>query len=259
MTDTIVEMKRRVGVVMVVLVIGACGGDVADPSLSPSLASPTAEPSATVEPSPSPDPSPSPTPSPSPEPAAMPTSIDADLSPSALPFEEMIPEGAELTGQWYAFTDEGVKVVVAWQEPGTDFARLPRGYAVWERFGAAPHWRAKLVERSDAEDAVQEIQIVTTDMSGDGSDDALVLEGIGGSGACGRWSLLDLNRLRPTFARRLCDGRIDPGPLGEPGLVITRSIYRQGDAHCCPSAIRETVLTWSGSAWRVARTTTHAP
>ena len=252
-------MKRRIGLAIVALVIGACGGDPAEPSPTPAPASPTEEPSPTVEPSPTAEPSPSPTASPSPEPAAMPTSVDADLSPPALPFDEMIPEGAELTGQWFAFTDEGVKVVLAWQEPGSDFARLPRGYAVWERFGSAPHWRAGLVKRSDAEDAVQEIQIVTAEVSGDGADDALVFEGVGGSGACGRWSVLDLNRLRPIFARRLCDGRIDPGPLGEPGLVITRSIYRAGDAHCCPSAIRETVLTWTGSGWRVARTTTHAP
>ena len=189
----------------------------------------------------------------------MPTTFDADLSPPALPFDEMIPEGAELTGQWFASTDEGVKVLLAWQEPGSDFARLPRGYAVWERFETAPHWRAGLAERSGAKDAVHEIQIVTADMSGDGSDDALGFEGIGGSGACGRWSLLDLHRLRPIFAKRLCDGRIDPGASGEPGLVITRSIYREGDAHCCPSAIRETVLTWTGTAWRVARTTTDEP
>jgi hypothetical protein len=252
-------MKPRIGLVVVALVLSACGGDPAAPSPSPRSPSATLEPSATVDASPTAEPSPSPTPSPSPEPAAMPTSVDADLSPPALPFEEMIPEGAELTGQWFAYTDEGVKVVLAWQEPGSDFARLPRGYAVWERFGSAPHWRAEFVKRSGAEDAVQEIQVVTTDMSGDGSDDALVFEGIGGSGACGRWSLLDLNRLRRLFARRLCDGRIDPGAFGEPGLVITRSIYREGDAHCCPSAIRETVLTWTGSGWRVARTATHQP
>lgn len=189
----------------------------------------------------------------------MPTSVDADLSPPELPFDEMIPVEADLTGQWFAYTDEGVKVALAWVEPGSDFARLPRGYAVWERFGSAPHWRAELVRRHDSAHAVQEIQIATTDMSGDGSDDALVFEGIGGSGACGRWSVVDLNRLRPIFGRRLCDGRIDPGPFGSPGLVITRSVYREGDAHCCPSAMRETVLTWTGSRWRVTSNTVREP
>ena len=189
----------------------------------------------------------------------MPTSIDRDLQPPALPLEEMIPEGADLAGQWFAFTDRGVMVLVSWVEAGTDFTRLPRGYAVWQRFDAAPHWRAELIERHTAEDAVQEIQIATEDMSGDGSDDALVFEGVGGSGACGRWSVIDLNRLRRIYGKRLCDGRIDPGAIGTPGLVITRSVYREGDAHCCPSAIRETALTWTGSGWRVTRNTVREP
>jgi hypothetical protein len=182
----------------------------------------------------------------------MPTSVDEDLSPPALPLDEMIPEGADLTGRWFANTDRDVMVLLAWVEPGSDLARLPRGYVVWQRFGSAPHWRAGFVERHSSRDAVQEIQIVTTDMSGDGSDDALVFEGVGGSGACGRWSLIDLNRLSRIYGRRLCDGRIDPG---SPGLVITRSVYREGDAHCCPSAMRETVLAWTGSSWRVTSTT----
>ena len=49
----------------------------------------------------------------------------------------------------------------------------------------------------------------------------------------------------------LCDGRIEPGPPGAPGLVLTGAVYRQGDAHCCPSAIRQTTLTWTGTMWRV--------
>ena len=189
----------------------------------------------------------------------MPTSVEEDLSPPALPFEAMIPEGADLTGRWFAETDRDVMVLLSWVESGSDFARLPRGYAVWRRFGSAPHWRAELVERRSEEDAVQEIQIATTDMSGDGSDDALVFEGVGGSGGCGRWSLIDLSRLRPIYRKRLCDARIDPAPFETPGLVITRSVYREGDAHCCPSAIRETVLTWADPGWRVTSTRVAVP
>ena len=92
-------------------------------------------------------------------------------------------------------------VVIAWVEPGSDFSRLPRGFAVWRRFGSAPHWRADLVRRHDAEDEIQEIQITTADLTGDGSDDALVFEGAGGSGACGRWSVIDLARLKVTYRR----------------------------------------------------------
>ena len=93
----------------------------------------------------------------------------------------MIPEGADLTGRWFADTDGDVTVLLSWVEP--DRLRAPtarlRGVATVRR-GAA--LASELVERHPAEDAVQEIQIATTDMSGDGSDDALVFEGVGGSG-----------------------------------------------------------------------------
>jgi hypothetical protein len=181
----------------------------------------------------------------------MPTSIAADLSPSEIPPEDLVPDGADVTGEWFAFTDRGVMVVIAWVEPGSDYSRLPHGYAVWRRYGAEPHWRADLVERRDPGDEIQGIQITTGDLTGDGSDDALVFEIVGGSGACGHWSVIDLARLKGTYRRDLCDGRIEPGPLGSPGLIVTESVYREGDAHCCPSATRKTTLTWTGTDWRV--------
>jgi hypothetical protein len=88
-------------------------------------------------------------------------------------------------------------------------------------------------------------------MTGDGSDDALLFVGLGGSGACGRGALVDLRALRRTLARRLCDARVDPGELGAPGLVITASVFRPGDAPCCPSAFRRTTLAWNGARWTV--------
>lgn len=175
----------------------------------------------------------------------------ADVGPPELPPEDLVPEGADVTGEWFAFTDDGVMVLIAWAEPGSDYARLPRGFAIWRRHASSPYWRVGVVERHEADDGIQEIQISTTDLTGDGSDDALVFEGVGGSGACGRWLVIDLVRREETYRRRICDGRIDPGPMGSPGLVLTESVYRKGDAHCCPSAIRATTLTWTGKAWRV--------
>jgi hypothetical protein len=208
-----------------------------------------------VAPSPTPSPTtePSPEPSPSPEPVLgeMPRTFGPDLEPSEIPAERLVPNGADLTGRWFGFTDEGVVVLVAWVEPGGDLFRLPRGFAVWTRYSSSPHWRAALVERHPANERVQEIQIETTDLTGDGSDDALVFEGVGGSGACGLWLVIDLLRIEPTFDTSLCDGRVAPAPPGAPGLEITESVFRQGDAHCCPSAIRRTTLAWDGAAWRV--------
>jgi hypothetical protein len=189
----------------------------------------------------------------------MPTTFAADVGPPELPPEDLVPEGADVTGEWFAFTGPGaVLVLIAWVEPGSDYSRLPRGYAVWRRHASAPHWRADLLQRYEPADGIQEIQISTADLTGDSSDDALVFEGVGGSGGCGRWSVIDLARLKETYRRDVCDGRIDPGPLGSPGLVLTESIFRQGDAHCCPSAVRETTLTWNGKAWRVTGRTVTA-
>jgi hypothetical protein len=184
----------------------------------------------------------------------MPRTFAADLEPPELPPEDLVPGGAAMTGEWFAFTDEGVMVLVAWEEPGADFSRLPRGLAIWRRYASSPHWRVDLVERHDVDQAIQEIQVSTTDLTGDGSDDALVFEGVGGSGACGRWLVIDLVRREETFRREICDGRIEPGPMRSPGLVVTRSVYRAGDSHCCPSAMRETTLSWAGKAWRVTDT-----
>jgi hypothetical protein len=180
-----------------------------------------------------------------------------DVDPPELPPEDLIPEGADVTGEWFGFTDHGVMVLIAWVEPGSDFARLARGFAVWRRHASSPHWRVGLVERHDANEGIQEIQISTADMTGDGSDDALVFEGVGGSGTCGRWLVIDLVRRKETFRREICDGRVDPGPPGSPGLVVTESVYRQGDAHCCPSAMRETTLAWTGKTWRVTGRSTN--
>lgn len=182
----------------------------------------------------------------------MPGTFAADLEPVELPPEELVPLGASVTGEWFGFTDDGAVVLVAWAEPGSDFARLPRGFALWTRHDASPHWRAALVERHDAEEGIQTITLETTDLTGDASDDALVFEGIGGSGACGRWLVIDLARRKETYRREICDGRIEPGPPGAPGLVLSQSVYREGDAHCCPSAIKHTTLVWTGKRWKVS-------
>jgi hypothetical protein len=181
----------------------------------------------------------------------MPMEVTADVPPPELRPEDLVPEAADVTGRWFAFTEDGVMVLVAWVERGPDPFSLPQGYAIWRRHDSTPYWRADLVERHGAEEGIQEIQISTADVTGDGSDDALVFEGVGGSGACAVWSVIDLTGLVETYRRDVCDGRIEPGPPGSPGLILTESVYRAGDAHCCPSAMRRITLTWDGTAWRV--------
>jgi hypothetical protein len=242
-------MRRRSFVGALVLVAASLASCASSPEVEPATVPPSASPSAS--PSPTPSETLEPSPSPSPEPGAMPRTYGPDDEPNELPAEALIPDGASLTGQWFGFTDDGVVVAVAWVEEGSDFARLPGGFALWARHDSSPHWRAALVDRHDEAEGIQGISMSTTDLTGDGSDDALVSEGLGGSGACARWIVLDLLRRTETFRRDLCDGVIEPGPPGEPGLVITRSVFEEGDAHCCPSATQLTTLAWTGSKWRV--------
>jgi hypothetical protein len=232
-----------------VLLAAACtGGPAAEPTPE---ATPTT-PSPVVTPTSSPTPSPDRIPEPSAEPDPMPRSFANDLEPSEVPADALVPKGAHVTGRWFGFTDDGVAILVAWVEPGDDPFRLPRGIAVWRRSASSPHWRAVLVRRHPArEGVVTEIQAQTSDVTGDGSDDALVFEGAGGSGACGRWLVIDLVRLATRYDRQLCDGRIGPAGPASPGLLVTESVFRPGDAHCCPSATRRTTLAWTGTGWRV--------
>lgn len=183
----------------------------------------------------------------------MPTGYDPDVQPSEIPPEALVPTGAATTGQWFAFTDDGVRIAIAWVEAGTGADPLPRGLAVWRRAPSAPHWRPAFVRRHPARDRITEIRVTIADVTGDRSDDALLFEGTGGTGACGIWLVIELLALRPIYRQALCDGRVEPAPPGEPGLVVTESVFRPGDAHCCPSAMRRTTLAWGGSHWTVMR------
>ncbi|HET9671686.1 MAG TPA: hypothetical protein VFQ40_02420 [Actinomycetota bacterium] len=233
----------------VLLTVG-CGGST-DPTPAPL---PSASPTTVTTPSDTPTftPSPEPSPSPEPEPGTMPDGYAPDVEPTDVPREAMVPTGASPTGETFAFTDDGVMIAVTWAEPGTRVDRLPRGIAVWRRATSTPYWRPAFVRRHSARDAIAEIQMTTADMTGDRSDDLLLFEGTGGTGACGRWLVVELLARETIFRDELCDARIEPAPPGEPGLVVTASVFRPGDAHCCPSAIRRTTLAWTGDRWRVA-------
>jgi hypothetical protein len=242
-------------VVAVAAILAACGGD---PAATPSpTASPPATPASTEPPTftPTEEPSPSPEPSPEPEPQPLPTSYAPDAEPNDVPAEALVPEGATVAGHWFAFTDDGVRIVVAWAAP-TATDRASRGVAVWRRADTAPHWRAAFVRQRASPASGMDVQATTADVTGDRSDDVLLFEGTGGSGACGTWTLVELLRIRSIYRKRLCDARIEPAPPDRPGLVLTESVFRPGDAHCCPSAIRRTTLLWTGTGWDVADRTT---
>jgi len=190
------------------------------------------------------------TPSPVPLPSGVPATFSGNLEAGDIPIRALIPRDDDPTGSWYASTRGAEFILVAY----ADGRR--RGLVGWRWFPDAPHWRAVFATEPSPAARVLSIQVVsTTDLTGNGTPDALVLEATGGSGACGRWSVVDLATARTIYDRALCDGGLAPHTAPS-GLALTEAVYRPGDAHCCPSATRTSVLTYAGAGrWNVASTT----
>ena len=67
--------------------------------------------------------------------------------------------------------------------------------------------------------------------------------------------MLDLAANADVFTKETCDTTIDlsPDPVG---LVVRQAIFAPGDAHCCPSSMKISVLTFDdASGWTVASST----
>jgi hypothetical protein len=198
------------------------------------------------------------TPAPRPSlPHGMPPTYTPDVAPGDVPVQDLVPHGATVTGSWYPITRAGGDILVAYADPSTDPFRAERGLALWRRFPDAPAWRAVTAIDHPADRGVLSIQASTdADVTGDGSVDALVFESTGGSGDCGTWRVIDLAAARPVFARPLCDAQIavSASPVG---LTLTRAVFKPGDSHCCPSALRTSVLTYQGDGrWTEASSRT---
>jgi hypothetical protein len=146
----------------------------------------------------------------------------------------------------------GEAIVVAWVVPGGDPFRSAGGFAEWRRFaGETPAWRPVAGTAHSAGEGVLGIGAVTADVTGDGSADAIVTEDTGGSGACARRTVLDLATAVVVWRRSLCDADVTPS-ADPPGLSLVEAVFRQRDAHCCPSRIRTTILVYDGDRWRPA-------
>jgi hypothetical protein len=64
--------------------------------------------------------------------------------------------------------------------------------------------------------------------------------------------VLDLAANAQVYEAQTCDATYDVS-TAPAGLVLRAALYRQGDAHCCPSATRTTVLAYGGEGrWTVA-------
>ena len=227
-----------------------CAGD--DVDAPPSATAP----SITTSPEPSPtdvaSPTPDPTPTPATIPDGVPTTFDQDVAGRDLPVEALVPPGDEVTDAVRSGPTDVEVVVIVFATPGGDPFSQARGFVVWRReAGGEPPWRAVYGLAHGRRDGVLAISADVTDLTGDGSADALIREDTGGSGACATYRVVDPSVGTALWKRSVCDAEIQPSP--EPtGLYEVARIYGPDDPHCCPSAIRERVLTWNGTRFIVS-------
>ena len=234
------------------LMVAACGGPERGPSVTGSTTDSSSPPS-TATPSAAEDPSPTAPASPSPAtiPDGVPETFDQDVPARDLPVDDLVPPGDEVTGVARAETAEGEAAVITFATPGGDPFHRAQGFVVWRReAGGDPAWRALYGLAHGKRDGVLAIGADTTDLTGDGSDDALIREETGGSGTCATYRVVDLAAGDPLWKRAVCDAEIQPSP--DPiGLYDVARIYGPDDPHCCPGAIRERVLAWNGDRFAV--------
>lgn len=231
-------MRRSIALwALLVFAAASCEGDGAP---SPTATSPTAT-------------SPPATAGPFGLPQGTPPSFDEDLAASDLPLDELVPEGARPVARWEADPAIGESVLVSYERGDDPFAQ-ERGLLVWVRDPSGePPWRPFFGFSSRPSERVVGIGVQIGDGTGDGSVDALAFARTLSSGACGTWRLVDLVGAAVVWTRRTCDTDVSIDER-QGGLVVAGAVFRAGDAHCCPSAIRTTLLTFEGTEWRRAWT-----
>lgn len=247
-------MQRAIWATALVVLATACSGEsVSLPSVATSVSPAGSSPSTS---SPGEGPSPSSSVEPVGLPDGTPPSFAQDVDAADLPADELVPDGTMPTDMWPAISPSGSQfALIAFATPSDDPFRQARGFVVWRRFADAPPWRAVYGLSDPADAGVLAIRALIGDATGDGSPDAITFEDTGGSGACGTWRVLDLAANAQVFKRKTCDTTIDlsSDPVG---LVVREAVFDQGDAHCCPSATKISILTFDeASGWSVFSTT----
>lgn len=189
-------------------------------------------------------------------PAGTPESFAEPVDAADLPLDALVPTGTDPSELWPVVAPDGTQfALAAFAEPSDDPFRQARGLIVWRRFESAPPWRSVFGFSDSADAGVLRIRATIGDATGDGSPDALTFEDTGGSGACGVWRVLDLAANAQVFERQTCDATMEFS-VDPVGLVVREAVFEEGDAHCCPSAMRTTVLRFDETShWTVVSAT----
>ncbi|MEA2550379.1 MAG: hypothetical protein QOE25_148 [Actinomycetota bacterium] len=247
---------HRISIVAVLLLAGAiaCSG-----SASKTSAVPTPHHTRTRTPSRSHAPPVSPTPPPSIVPtgisAGTPKSYPKDVGAIKIKPQDLVRPGVTVTDAWSTTTLAGETAGVAYVLAGDPLA-APHGLVIWRRTpGATPPWVPVFGLSTAVGAGVVQMETQLGEATGDGSDDALIFEGTGGSGACGTSLVIDLAANAQVFKKTACDTVVgfSPKPVG---LQIQQAVYAPSDSHCCPSAFQTTILTYSGNRFVIASRTT---
>jgi hypothetical protein len=239
---------RRLPLVLalaLVVLIAACDNDQQDDgsvNVTP-LPSGSTMPSDTNQPSSLASPSVTVTPSPE-LPTGVPTSYDQDVPRQDVPSEALIPPGMELSNRWMTETDAGEVIAVAYFKPSGDPFVQATGLVEWRRNeGAEPPWTPVFGIAHARDEGILGFEAVVGDATGDGSDDLLLQEATGGSGACGNWRVIDLAAASERWTKALCDARVDLH-VDPVGIALSEAVYAPEDPHCCPSEFRTTILVY---------------
>jgi hypothetical protein len=164
-----------------------------------------------------------------------------DLTPLVPPGSR--PGGSAVLARPDAPIDQ---VAVAWRSGDALAGRA--GLIVWQDADGGPAWRAVYAFTDPKGKGVFGVRMDQADVTGDGIADLLTFEDVGGSGACGTYRVVESidGDAVEILHRDVCDTEIQ---VAGGDLRVLEAVFEPADAHCCPSAVRTTVLRWNGSDW----------
>jgi hypothetical protein len=165
----------------------------------------------------------------------------------------LVPEGAQLLGQWNIAAGAGMgrQVLVEWQRGrNADPPQNTYALALWQ--SKQPHWRRLFQIRLFPGDG-QVVRVRQADVTRHGHLDQVVTGPTQGSGDCGpRRVLATIDRRVQQIVRLpslTCDTEVS-GARGR--VVVSRGTYTAHDSHCCPTFTLVQTLRWDGARLRRA-------